>query len=456
MNGLVGIVLVVFVFTQSTYGVVNLLSIPLVHLRAPNLVRADPDEAPRRVVRVLVPVVGEDRRVVAETLDDLYAADYPSDLLYVYLVHEPDDPAVTAYADEFVAAQREAGRDVTAVPVNRRVLAAHLSSGATLLPPERTPETKASALVYAFLTLAFAPDDVVTVFDADTTAPPDLIPRAVAGLEEYDLVQAKQTVRNLGDGWLPLLEAMGIAAWCDVVFERSSRGPYQLLGKGYFTSARTLHDLGGWQADAVTEDMTLGLAASARGYSLGVVDRYVYDLCPADLGPWLRQKRRWARGPYGHLFDGAFDRRGTLRLWTYTVANQVVSVTNLAGLPAGVAMAVLVLTGAAPPFSPGLTGLVAFNLACWIYYSVESYRAAWAAVPLAGRDRLRYMIVSNPITQLLYSTVWALPVLSAAADALLGREPEFVVTPKGERSGAAPADGAGAKPRNPGEDYPTE
>jgi cellulose synthase/poly-beta-1,6-N-acetylglucosamine synthase-like glycosyltransferase len=68
----VWVVLVVFVFTQSVYGVVNLLSIPLVHLRSPNLVRAAPDEAPRRVVRVLVPVVGEDREVLSETLDNVY------------------------------------------------------------------------------------------------------------------------------------------------------------------------------------------------------------------------------------------------------------------------------------------------------------------------------------------------------------------------------------------------
>lgn len=438
----VGIVFVVFVFTQSVYGLVNLLSIPLVHFREANLVRADPEDAPDRVVRVLIPVVGEDREVVAETLDSLYDADYPGDRIYAYLVYEPDDPTVTDYVDEFVSEQRFRGRDVTGVRVDRNLLAAHLSSGPALLPPERTPDTKASALLYAFVTLVFNPDDVVTVFDADTTAPPDLIPRAVAGLEEYDFVQAKQTVRNVWDGPLPLLEAMGIAAWCDVIYERSSKGPYQLLGKAYFTSARTLHDLGGWQADAVTEDMTLGLAASARGYRLGVVDRYVYDLCPADLGAWLRQKRRWARGPYGHLFEGAFDRRGTLRLWTYTVANQIVSVTNLAGLPAGVAMVVLAVTGAAPPFSPALGALVAFNLASWIFYTVESYRAAWAAVPVEGVERVAYLLVSNPITQLLYSTVWAIPILIAAADAVRGREPEFVVTPKrasGERNRESPS-----------------
>ncbi|MFB6168317.1 MAG: glycosyltransferase family 2 protein [Haloferacaceae archaeon] len=441
---LVGVVLVVFVFTQSVYGLVNLLSVPLVHLREPNLVEADPADAPDRVVRVLIPAVDEDRAVVTETLQSLYDADYPSDLIYVYLVYEPDDPTVTEYVDDLVTLQRDLGRDVTAVQVDRRTLATHIDSGPSLLPPERTPETKASALVYAFTTLTFNPDDVVTVFDADTTAPPDLLPLAVAGLETYDFVQAKQTVRNVFEGALPFLEAMGIAAWCDTIYERSSRGPYQLLGKAYFTSARTLHDLGGWQADAVTEDMTLGLAASARGYRLGIVDRYVYDLCPAEIGAWLRQKRRWARGPYGHLFDSGFDRGGRLRLWTYTVANQIVSVTNLAGLPAGIAMVVLTVVGLAPPFSAPLAALVAFNLGAWIYYSVQSYRAAWAAVPVESVERWVYMLVSNPFTQLFYSTVWAIPVLVAAADAVRGRDPEFVVTPKPtgrERNSESPAAG---------------
>lgn len=106
------------------------------------------------------------------------------------------------------------------------------------------------------------------------------------------------------------------------------------------------------------------------------------------------------------------------------------SVTNLAGLPAGVLMVVLAVTGGAPPFSPALSALVAFNLASWIYYAVRSYGAAWDAVPVTGRERLGYLLVSNPFTQLFYSTVWALPIFLAAADAVRGRAPEFAVTPK--------------------------
>jgi hypothetical protein len=153
-----------------------------------------------------------------------------------------------------------------------------------------------------------------------------------------------------------------------------------------------------------------------------------------------------ARDPYGRLFDHGFDRAGRLRLWTDTVANQTVSVTNIAGLPAGVAMVVLTVLGLTSPFSTVLVALMAFNLASWIYYSVQSYRAAWAAVPVEGLERWGYplLLTPIPITQLIYSTVWAVPVILAAADAVRGRDPEFIITPKRasrERNPESPAAG---------------
>ncbi len=112
----------------------------------------------------------------------------------------------------------------------------------------------------------------MTVFDSDTQVPLDTFELAVAGLTEYDIVQAKQTVRNVDDGLLPLLESMGIAAWSDLIYTNSAGGPYQLLGKAYFVPAGVLYDLDRWQLDAVTEDMALGVAAHERGCTLGIID----------------------------------------------------------------------------------------------------------------------------------------------------------------------------------------
>ncbi|ELY80301.1 glycosyltransferase family 2 protein [Natrinema pallidum] len=387
-----------------------------------------PQSAVRRV-RVLVPIYRETPAVLAETLDNIAAQRYPTAAVSVSVIHEPDDPTVSAVRES--AAAREDDLDVEFVAVDRAALAADRSPGDWTFSGTGVPRTKAAALTYAFTTLSLAPDDVVTVFDSDTQVPLDTFELAVAGLTEYDIVQAKQTARNVDDGLLPLLESMGIAAWSDLIYANSADGPYQLLGKAYFTSATVLYELDRWQLDAVTEDMALGVAAHERGCTLGIIDRYVQDLCPAGLEAWVRQKRRWVRGPYRHLLTPGWSGRERGRFWAGTVLTQLLSVTNVLGLPAGLAVLWLTVTDSTGVVPASLTPVIAFNGIVWWYYSWRSYRAAWEAVTFDSRwDRFRYSLVSNPLTQALYATLWTVPICLALADAIRGATPTFDVTPK--------------------------
>ncbi|WP_435551516.1 glycosyltransferase [Natrinema sp. CGMCC1.2065] len=387
-----------------------------------------PQSAVRRL-RVLVPIYRESPAVLAETLDNIAAQRYPTAAVSVYVIHEPDDPTVSAVRESIAA--REDDLAVEFVAVDRASLAADRAPGDWTFSGTGVPRTKAAALTYAFTTLSFSADDVVTVFDSDTQVPLDTFELAAAGLTEYDIVQAKQTARNVDDGLLPLLESMGIAAWSDLIYANSTDGPYQLLGKAYFVPAGVLYDLDRWQLDAVTEDMALGVAAHERGCTLGIIDRYVQDLCPADLEAWIRQKRRWVRGPYRHLLTPGWSGLERGRFWAGTVLTQLLAVTNVLGLPVGLAVLWLTLTGSAGVVPASLLPLVAFNGVVWCYYSWRSYRAAWEAVAFDGRwERVRYSLVSNPITQALYATLWAVPICLALADAVRGVVPTFDVTPK--------------------------
>lgn len=427
---LLWLVVVAFVFSQSLYFVVNVLAAGLLYSRPGQVVTADAAVDPRPI-HVLMPVYNERYDVLVDTLAGLYESDYPLDLVTVYLIYERDDAMLAGYLDRLKERAMDEGWNVAYVPVNRTALAHHVGVGWTPLASSMVPRTKAAALTYAFITLSFAGDDVITVFDSDTRVPADLFRLAIAGLEEYDVVQAKQTVRNLDDGWLPRLEAMGIAAWSTLVYTHTSRGPYQLLGKGYFLTARSLNELHEWDVDAVTEDLSLGLAASVRGFSLGIVDRYVQDLCPADGGDWIRQKRRWVRGPYDHLLSESLGWRARLRFWTFTVANQVVSLTNLVGVPVGIAVFVLSVAGYPFGFPWWFSLLVGFNLLCWAYYSAMSYLTAREAIVFdSAAQRRRYFLLVNPLTQLVYATVWAIPILLAVFDLVRGRRRPFEVTPK--------------------------
>jgi cellulose synthase/poly-beta-1,6-N-acetylglucosamine synthase-like glycosyltransferase len=420
----------VFVFTQVFYLVINVAVAGLLYVREVNLV---PDEPPGeyRPINILVAIRGERRAVVEETISEVFEQRYPDELIHVYVVYEEDDALVNEYVDDVAGDAAERGWDVTPWSVDRDGLQYYLQADGRLLEGGRLPKTKAAALTYAFATLSLSPEEIVTVYDSDTELPADTFALGVRGLERYDVVQAKQTVRNHGDGFLPALEAMGIAAWSHIIYASTTRGPYQLLGKGYFFEVGKLYAIGGWDANAITEDMTLGVEAYTRGYELGVIDRYVQDLCPRNFRDWRRQKRRWVMGPYEHLLSRRLSWLDRLRFFAFTVANQMLSLTNLIGVPAGLFVFWRALGGEPFVFSDVLTAIVMVNFASWLYYSIRTYAATRDGVSFnSRREKLRFYLLSNPFTQVLYATIWVVPIGGAILRAARGEEVDFEVTPK--------------------------
>lgn len=429
-SSVVSVAFAVFVFTQVLYLLINVAVAGLLYFREVNLV---PDERPAdyRPINLLMAIRGERRAVVEETITEIFKQDYPEELIRVYVVYEEDDAAVEEYVDDVAGDAAERGWHVTPWSVDRDGLQYYLRADGRLLEGGRLPKTKAAALTYAFATLSLPPEEIVTVYDSDTELPADTFALAVRGLAEYDVVQAKQTVRNHRDGFLPTLEAMGIAAWSHIIYASTTRGPYQLLGKGYFLEVGKLYAIGGWDANAITEDMTLGVEAYMRGYELGVIDRYVQDLCPRNFGDWRRQKRRWVMGPYEHLLSRRLSWPDRLRFFAFTVANQMLSLTNLIGVPAGLFVFWRAFGGEPFAFSNVLTAIVLINFASWLYYSIRTYAATRDGVSFESRrEMIRFYLLSNPLTQVLYATIWVIPIAGAVLRTVRGEELDFEVTPK--------------------------
>jgi cellulose synthase/poly-beta-1,6-N-acetylglucosamine synthase-like glycosyltransferase len=425
------VIISAFVGTQALYLGGGLLLDWLLIFGARHDVRT-PATDPSEPVSVLVALYREPRSVLEETLSSLAGQDYPLDRIEVVLVHEADDPIVTDYVDDLVASDdREWELSAFAVDSTDEELHARLVDDWPLLTGKPLTRTKGLALTSALHSLPFDDDRIVTVFDADTVVDPDLFALAVAGLEEYDVVQAKQTVRNIEDGILPKLESMGMAAWSHVVYPRTARGPYQLLGKGYFMRAGTLRSLRGWEPNEITEDMSLGVAAYQAGLRLGVLDSYVQDLCPSDIDDWVTQKRRWLGGPYRILARQPLSPADKLRLMGVTMLNQAMTVNTVLGLPAGVAVFALVVFGYDLPLWVDVLATV--NLVNWAVYSALGYRATRDAVRFeSARQKVGYYLLSNPLTQSVYALVWTVPLALAVYDELRGAPPVFEVTPKAE------------------------
>jgi cellulose synthase/poly-beta-1,6-N-acetylglucosamine synthase-like glycosyltransferase len=430
-DALILLLLATFVGTQGMYLLGGLVVDWLVVFGARQTVQS-PAQQRDEPLTVLVTLYQEPQPIIEETLAHLAEQHYDLANVRVLLVYEDTDPIVTEYIDDIVATNTHAlNLDAFAVDHTDEPLLERMRVNWPLDRGQPTPRTKAFALASVYHSVEFDDDDIVTVFDADTLVSPDLFALAVAGLTEYDIVQAKQTIRNIDDGWLPKLEAMGMAAWSDIIYPRTARGPYQLLGKGYFMRARTLDQVNGWQPDEITEDMAFGVAAYKQGLSLGVLDSYIQDLCPSETGFWIRQKRRWLGGPYRVLGRQPLAPTEKARLIGVTMVNQAVSLNTLLGLPAGIAVMVLLATGYELSFPLWLRLLIGFNLVNWSIYSLAGYRATLRGVEFSSlRQKLWFFVVSNPLTQAVYAGLWSVPLLLAAWDYLTGAPEVFDVTPK--------------------------
>lgn len=411
-------IVVLFIITQGIYFVNNLGVISL-YLKPKEIVPTrEPDEYPH--VNVLIAAYKERREIIEDTLEDVHAADYPADRVTAYLIYEENDDVIGEYASDL---------DIETVlvkeddPVWERIEQERGKEAVTM------PRNKARALTYTLYTRDF--EGIVTVLDADTRFDPGLFKHGVVGLEDYDIVQAKQTVRNIGDGWLPMLESMGVATWCKTVYERTSTKPYQLLGKAYFLRAEDLYELGGWNPYTITEDMYLGIEAYKHGFSHGIIDVYIEDLCPKTLDAWLTQKTRWVHGPYEVLTASLLNWREKLQFMNYTVTSQIISMTNIIGVPVGIAVLVLTLLGSAPALPLVVTGIVTANLLVWLHHVYRSYSESRRAIDFESTTQaIKYYSLSNILTQLLYATLWTFPILFALKATIQKRTLTFEVTPK--------------------------
>lgn len=408
---------IIFVGTQFVYFFSN-LGILSLYLTPSNMVpEREPESYP--TIDVLIPAYKERKEVLEKTIQGVYQSDYPKEKLKPYLIYEDSDEVIDSYVDELDAESIVVQTDH---PVWEKIHEMHGSY-------EEMPENKARALTYALYTHEF--DDVITVLDSDTLFGPDMFKLGVVGLEEYDIVQAKQTVRNTDEGWIPLLESMGVATWCDIVYEKTTQRPYQLLGKSYFIRAEDMYELQGWNPYSITEDMYLGIEAYNHDFELGIIDRYIQDLCPATLDSWLSQKTRWVHGPYEILTASVLTVWERIKFASFTVSNQIISVVNLIGVPIGLLELALFLTGRGHAFSPVIRAVIVANVIIWLLYTFNQYRVSRKAIDFDGLgEKVKYYSISNIATQLVYATLWAVPIILAVRAAIQNRTLDFEVTPK--------------------------
>lgn len=234
------------------------------------------DEQSLPIYTVLVPVYNEPE-VIPILIDALRRLDYPHEKLDVLLLLEEKD-LVTIQA----ARNARPPRYIRFIYI-----------------PDSQPKTKPKACNYG---LAFARGEYLTIYDVEDIPDPDQLKKAVLafrkGPQSLICVQAALNYYNRNENFLTRMFTLEYSYWFDYLLPglETLKLPIPLGGTSNHFRTDRLRELGGWDPFNVTEDADLGIRASKRGYTVGVINSTTYEEANCELKNWIRQRSRWIKG----------------------------------------------------------------------------------------------------------------------------------------------------------------
>jgi glycosyltransferase XagB len=281
----------VFAMISATGLLLALFGLALISMFAANLLKlmafiASPPHRPEPaalvhiahlpVVSIMVALYREDSIAprLAARLDRL---EYPRDLLDILLVVEAEDSLT---------------RDALAkadLPGWMRVI----------VVPDGPVKTKPRALNYA---LDHCRGSIIGIYDAEDAPEADQLRKIVTRFyqrgPEVACLQGKLDYYNPSTNWLARCFTIEYAAWFRVFLPglESLGLVIPLGGTTLFFRRSALEDLGGWDAQNVTEDADLGIRICRHGYRTELVETTTYEEANCRGLPWIKQRSRWIKG----------------------------------------------------------------------------------------------------------------------------------------------------------------
>jgi cellulose synthase/poly-beta-1,6-N-acetylglucosamine synthase-like glycosyltransferase len=237
----------------------------------------DAPPAPPARVAVLIPSCDEEPEVLARSLRGLARLGHAA--LDAFLVENSRDPL---RKKEALATARRLGVEALDLP-NRGSKAGALNDAR----PRLHPETR-----------------YVVVLDADQELHDDLLRDALPLLEAdpgLAFVQSAQAYEDCARSLLALAAAQQQMLLYDCVLESKDRaGQAPCLGTNVVLRLAALDEVGGWDEENVTEDLSTSYRIHRRGHRSRYL-RHIYatGLAPRDFAAYLRQQTRWAWGNTG-------------------------------------------------------------------------------------------------------------------------------------------------------------
>lgn len=258
-----------------SHNIMKLIALILMARSAPEP-QAQPVIAQLPVVSVMVALYRESN-IAAKLTARLDQLDYPRALLDILLVVEEEDQTTRS------------ALTTANLPGWMRVV----------VVPDGTVKTKPRALNYA---LDHCRGSIVGIYDAEDAPEPDQIRKIVARFHqrgpEVVCLQGQLDYYNPRSNWLARCFTIEYASWFRMFLPGIERMgmAIPLGGTTLFFRRKALEELGGWDAQNVTEDADLGLRLFRHGYRTELIDTTTYEEANCRSFPWVKQRSRWIKG----------------------------------------------------------------------------------------------------------------------------------------------------------------
>ncbi|WP_054857012.1 glycosyltransferase [Vulcanisaeta sp. JCM 16159] len=237
----------------------------------PMLINAQVENLPK--VSIVLPVYKERRQSIEKTLDSISSQNYPKTLLEVLIVIDKDD--VRTLNEALKATEKFLG-----------------SLNIKLIINEKTGRRlKAVAMNTA---IRHAGGLIIGFYDADDMFPRDQVLNAVLLMLERNYAAVGTRVYRFRDSVLGGLMYLESIVWYNAIipFLKSTVKITPLSGEGLFIRKDLVDSI----PQSMAEDALLSLKLSSRGYSVGLLDSYVYELAPVNIISFIKQRIRWNKG----------------------------------------------------------------------------------------------------------------------------------------------------------------
>ena len=282
--------------------------------------------------------------------------------------------------------------------------------------------------------LAKARGSLVAVFDADFVPPADFLRRIVPyfqGNAKLGFAQARWGHLNRTHSLLTLAQAIGIDG--HFLVEQPARS-----GSGLFLNFNgtagvwrrdAIVDGGGWSWDTLTEDLDLSYRVQFKGWEgLYLPDLVVEAELPEDVNAFRSQQFRWAKGSIQTVIK-LFPQLAEAKVSKFKKVQAFLHMTGYMVHPLMLLLALLSLPVLALTLQVKTNAVVYAILSVPLILSILAPSTMYSVGQFKATPHWRKRILLMPLLMVV-GVGLALSNSRAILEAAMGRESEFVRTPK--------------------------